>query len=38
MIKIKYFGALLVLTRRSGEKIYFSGLKLSQLLAELEKI
>lgn len=37
MIKIKYFGALVALTRRRGEKIYFSGLKLSQLLAELEK-
>lgn len=37
MIKIKYFGALVALTRRRGEKIYFSDLKLSQLLAELEK-
>lgn len=37
MIKIKYFGALVALTRRRGEKIYFSDLKLSQLLAELER-
>nr|WP_315151287.1 MoaD/ThiS family protein [uncultured Flavobacterium sp.] len=37
MIKIKYFGALAALTRRRGEKIYFSDLKLSQLLAELER-
>jgi molybdopterin synthase sulfur carrier subunit len=37
MIKIKYFGALVARTKRRGEKIYFSGLKLSQLLAELEK-
>jgi len=36
MIKIKYFGALVALTRRRGEKIYFSDLKLSQLLIELE--
>jgi molybdopterin synthase sulfur carrier subunit len=37
MIKIKYFGALVARTRRRGEKIYFSDLKLSQLLAELER-
>nr|WP_315201640.1 MoaD/ThiS family protein [uncultured Flavobacterium sp.] len=37
MIKIKYFGALVARTRRRGEKIYFSGLKLSQLLTELER-
>lgn len=37
MIKIKYFGALVALTRRRGEKIYFSDLKLSQLLKELER-
>jgi sulfur-carrier protein len=37
MIKIKYFGALVARTRRRGEKIYFSDLKLSQLLKELER-
>ena len=37
MIKIKYFGALVTRTKRRGEKIYFSDLKLSQLLAELEQ-
>jgi molybdopterin synthase sulfur carrier subunit len=37
MIKIKYFGALVARTRRRGEKIYFSDLKLSQLLIELER-
>ncbi|PJJ08694.1 molybdopterin converting factor small subunit [Flavobacterium sp. 1] len=37
MIKIKYFGALVARTRRRGEKIYFSGLRLSQLLTELER-
>lgn len=37
MIKIKYFGAFVGRTRRRGEKIYFSDLKLSQLLAELEQ-
>ena len=37
MIKIKYFGALVARTRRRGEKIYFSDLRLSQLLAELER-
>jgi molybdopterin converting factor small subunit len=37
MITIKYFGALVARTRRHGEKIYFSDLKLSQLLAEIEK-
>lgn len=36
MIKIKYFDALVTKTRRRGEKIYFSDLKLSKLLAELE--
>ena len=36
MIKIKYFGALVSKTKCHGEKIYFSDLKLSQLLAELE--
>ena len=37
MIKIKYFGALVAKTKRHGEKIYFSDLKLSELLAEIEK-
>ncbi|WP_348799692.1 MoaD/ThiS family protein [Flavobacterium adhaerens] len=37
MIKIKYFGALVARTRRRGEKIYFSDLKLSKLLIELEQ-
>jgi sulfur-carrier protein len=37
MIKIKYFGALIAKTKRRGEKIYFSDLKLSQLLAEVEQ-
>jgi molybdopterin synthase sulfur carrier subunit len=37
MIKIKYFGALVARTRRHGEKIYFSDLRLSQLLAEIEQ-
>jgi sulfur-carrier protein len=37
MIKIKYFGALVPRTKRQGEKIYFSDLKLSQLLAEIEQ-
>ncbi|MGQ7947130.1 MoaD/ThiS family protein [Flavobacterium sp. WC2509] len=36
MIKIKYFGALVARTKLRGENIYFSGLKLSQLVAELE--
>lgn len=37
MIKIKYFGALVARTKRRGEKIYYSDLRLSQLLAELEQ-
>jgi len=37
MIRIKYFGALVTRTRRRGEKIYFSDLRLSKLLAELER-
>lgn len=37
MIKIKYFGALVTRTRRHGEKIDFSDLPLSKLLAELEQ-
>jgi len=37
MIKIKYFGALVARTKRRGEKIYFSDLRLSQLLVELER-
>lgn len=37
MIKIKYFGALVAKTKRRGEKIYFSDLKLSQLMAEIEQ-
>ncbi|WP_281635592.1 MoaD/ThiS family protein [Flavobacterium marginilacus] len=37
MIRIKYFGALAARTRRRGEKIDFSDLPLSRLLAELEK-
>jgi molybdopterin synthase sulfur carrier subunit len=37
MIVIKYFGALVARTRRRGEKIDFSDLPLSKLLAEIEK-
>lgn len=37
MIVIKYFGALVELTKRRGEKIDFSDLLLTQLVAELEQ-
>jgi molybdopterin converting factor small subunit len=37
MIKIKYFGSLVSLTRSRGEQIYSSDLKLSLLLSELER-
>jgi molybdopterin synthase sulfur carrier subunit len=37
MIKIKYFGSLVALTRPRGEQIYSSDLKLSLLLSELER-
>lgn len=37
MIMIKYFGSLVALTRPRGEQIYSSDLKLSLLLAEIER-
>ena len=37
MIVIKYFGALVELTKSRGEKIDFSDLPLTQLVAELEQ-